>query len=321
LQARLDSSDQALIRARQQADDARRAADRCDHDKLQPAQDKLNQAAARASAAQAKVDELRDKERDLLERLAKLPADRRGESERRRLEQRLEQVRQRLKQARNKAKRLAREEQRAQEQRNQAASQCASKLSSAEQALAQAQKLNAERDRDAEQLSRAQTQLATTPSHDTVEVIDTFRFPVKQVERSCAVQAALTLQPAWSSAETRRIDGRGKTVDRSHSGYPRYGVVADPLGFAHSDSELVSLASGDAAAAAVTSIRERARGYYAHMTEKALDMAHHDPHAATDLMLSMLLAAPGQLTEEHKQQLAQHLDQHYQLKDWRALEQ
>ncbi len=239
---------------------------------------------------------------------------------RKRLRKRLEEVRRRISTKNSELQRLQRTIDRETSKRDRAARDCARDLARADSALNEARRIAQDRERDAERVGQVQAELAHTPTTRTVEEIDTFRYPIQQVQRQCTVSAKLQLQSAWANrTETQQLRGAHKTRGRSHQGYPRYGVVADPLSFALSDSELIGEADKEAAETAVQSIAKLASDYYAHMTDRALDMAHNDAHGATDIMLAMVLAAPGQLRAQHRAAVNRHLKAHYQLSDWRRL--
>ena len=316
LERRRDDQRHAFDTARRRARTSHAEALRCDRQTLAPAQTRVSEAHQTLVRAQQRHHRLRHKTDHLQTKLDALPA---AAPQRAQLVEQLEELRRRLHRAEQQVRSAKQHIRRHRRQRDRAAQQCARKHDGADRQRHEVDKL-AERRADSEQrLGAARSALSATPSYIEVEVIDTFRFPIQHITRWCEVSASLDLTPAWTDGQQRTFTARYHTRDRTHDAYPRYGVAPDPLRFPSDDAALIDDADRRAAAKAVAVIARKTSEYYAHMTQNAFDSAAQDPHGATDLMLAMLLAAPGQLSAQHKRRLSQHLARNYHLRHWQTL--
>ena len=317
LERDVDSSKRLHDGAVRTAGRAQAKANHCDHVELPPVERRAATTQSAVAEAKLAVQRLKQREKNMRDRLDGLPPQ--AQQRRPRIEKRLQRVRKALAEARRQLHKAKRAHQQAQSEFRRTQQLCVSDHASASRAQQQADQHDRQRRGDVERLATAQSKLSSTPAHVTVEVLDTFMYTIEHVTRSCEVSAALALQPAWTSGENRSLRAAEDTRDTTHSGYPRYGVAPNPLRFASSDAELIDNAHDEAASDAAAAIAQHTAAYYEHMTQNAVDIADNDPHGATDLMLAMLLAAPGQLTKSRKERLSQHLAKHYDLKNWQTL--
>jgi hypothetical protein len=195
----------------------------------------------------------------------------------------------------------------------QALSQAASHT---EAAVLATQAAHSAREREIDLLERERR---ATPPQVSEPVIEIFHYEIRRFTRTCEGTVAVDVEPAWTRGVRRAVPTSRATRDDTHPAHPRYGVVADPLQFPLGDHDLRSGADDDAAMAIVAMLTGFVRDYYASMTDRATEMAATDTATATDMMVAVLVAAPGKLSPQHRDRIAGHLREHYGLRDLAAI--
>ena len=279
-----------------------REATRAEEQQCRPAEQALAVAEAAAEAADARVAEQR-------RRVSGLRAASDGDRVRR-AEQRLRELDAQARQARHDATGARR-------RRDGAARQCDDKRRRADQAagdLTEARATTRAIRAKVRLLDRERGATARTVSEP---IIETFRYTVRHIERTCGGDIALHLTPSWSAASSHVIGGQTSTKDSTHPAHSRYGVSEDPLELPASDRDLVTAADRQAADKLRKTVTAKVRDYYRTMSRRALEES--DAASATAMMIALHGAAPKQIDGIQKAAFAQALHRRYGLESLATL--
>jgi len=165
----------------------------------------------------------------------------------------------------------------------------------------------------ASRLAQLQADRVATPSQIDEPVYSDLTYPVEHHVRRCVGPVTVDLDPAWSSPSRRQLDPAGATEDERHDAYPVAGVSVDPLTFPIADNQLRRTADDVAIDEVKKMVAAMVRDYYADLSDRAVELAAASPHDATDMMLSIYVAAPKQFTTDDRTRIAKHLREHYGL--------
>ncbi len=163
------------------------------------------------------------------------------------------------------------------------------------------------------ELAQLEADRAATPSEIDEPVYSELSYPVEHHARRCDGPVTVDLEPAWTKPTRRHLKPAGITEDDSHGAYPVAGVQADPLAFPVGDHQLRQDADQAATTAVKSIVATLVKDFYADMSARAVELSATSPHEATDMMLSIYVAAPYQFTKEDRSRIAKHLRDQYGL--------
>lgn len=162
-------------------------------------------------------------------------------------------------------------------------------------------------------LAQLDADRAATPSEIDEPVYSELTYPVEHHARRCEGPVTVDLEPAWTKPTRRHLKPAAVTEDDAHDAYPVAGVRTDPLAFPMGDPELRQDADRAATTAVKQIVATLVKDFYADMSDRAVELSASSPHEATDMMLSIYVAAPKQFTTEDRGRIAKHLRDHYGL--------
>ena len=267
----------------------------------------------RVSPVQKRLDNAESELQRLLDRRNKLRRSlrrtkrQRGSKGRSKAErERLRRLRAKILRAQQKLERLGSEKQAAQRV-------CLSKRRRKERAHAKLVSTEAKLGRLRRDVQRLSMRLASLSPTRSVPIVATFRYPAREVERTCRGELHLDLRSGWREDKSVALGASRRSRDEQHAAYPVHGILSDPLQFGRSDRQLLQLARTANVAAAASQIESWVLDYYQSMTRRALKLKNDEPHAASQMMVAMLLAAPHRLDGATKNKFGRHLTKHYRL--------
>jgi hypothetical protein len=190
---------------------------------------------------------------------------------------------------------------------------CGAELRDADRARRELADARSELGRAERELERLRAELGALAPKLEEDVIDTFRYPVRHVTRSCVAEVGLKLVRAWREPATQTLRGAEDTRDDSHDAYPRYGVVADPLSFPQNDAALVARANRAAAARAGAELHATVADYYQQMARRALSLLGDDEPTAVAMMVAVIVAGGSHLDAATRTSVAAELSRRYDL--------
>jgi hypothetical protein len=223
---------------------------------------------------------------------------------------------------------VARKEQRADECRRQPprpdgtpAESCSGYESEASSARSELSSLESQLASAASRVASLSSQRAMTSPTLTEDIIDTFYYDVAHHTRSCGLELAVALDPAWSGPEQHAIARGGSTEDSSHSGYPQYGVMADDFVYPLDDRALIGQAESGVAAELAALVGKKVRAYYRSMADRAMKLEGEDPAGAIDMMVAIVSAGGGHLDGKRSEAIGNRLHTRYGLESLDTLRQ
>ena len=190
---------------------------------------------------------------------------------------------------------------------------CSAELRAADQARQELADARGELGRAQRELERLRAELSVLPPKLEEDVIDIFRFPIRQVTRSCAADATLHLDRAWREPTSKHIRSASETRDDSHEAYPRYGVVADPLLFPENDASLIAGANRAAAERAGAELRGAVADYYKQIAKRALSLFGDDEPTAVAMLVAVIVAGGSHLDPATRSAVSAELSRRYGL--------
>lgn len=155
-------------------------------------------------------------------------------------------------------------------------------------------------------------ELETMSPTEDKEVVEVFAYKVVTWERACVAEVdatvGLTAEKTPTNGVLRLV---ATTSDETHPDFEPYGVSEDPLEFPKSDETLWAEIDAGVAAEVTQKMVAKGKTHYEQKVDRAIAAMVDRPHAATDMMLELYLAAPQLLSADAVEALDQHLVEHY----------
>jgi tetratricopeptide (TPR) repeat protein len=151
--------------------------------------------------------------------------------------------------------------------------------------------------------------LAATPATVMEDVHQTFTYDIHDWTRTCTAPVSVTMAPKWKTAlpTSKTFAPANQVSDRSHVGFVKAAVEADPKAYPSSDAELVARGDADTATAVGAWLSALADDWYrSRLGETAAAMRDTPVDAATSVV-ALYLGAKDRLDPDTLAAFQSHL--------------